>query len=80
MTNYTTTQPWKTALSLAVLVLLALTPSLLAAEAGTDAGVEKETMWTLAAVGSPILLVLLLGLVLPALRRRRWTRIPQRTS
>ena len=40
----------------------------------------QETMWTLAAVGSPILLVLLLGLVLPALRRRRWTRIPQRAA
>jgi ABC-2 type transport system permease protein len=40
----------------------------------------QETMWTLAAVGSPILLVLLLGLVLQALRRRRWTRIPQRTA
>ena len=58
MTNYTTTQPWKTALSLAVLVLLALTPSLLAAEAGTDAGVEKETMWTLIQKGGPIMIPL----------------------
>ena len=58
MTYYTTTQPWKTALSLAVLVLLALTPSLLAAEAGTDAGVEKETMWTLIQKGGPIMIPL----------------------
>ena len=33
-----------------------------------------ETPWTLAAVGIPIAGVLLLGLLLPALRRRRWTR------
>ena len=58
MTNYTTTQPWKTALSLAVLVLLALTPTLLAAEAGTDAGVDKETMWTLIKKGGPIMIPL----------------------
>ncbi len=33
-----------------------------------------ETPWTLAAVGTPIALVLILGLVLPLLRKRRWTR------
>ena len=40
----------------------------------------RETAWTLAAVGSPILAVLLLGLLLPALRRRRWTQSPRRTA
>ena len=33
-----------------------------------------ETPWTLAAMGTPIALVLILGLVLPLLRKRRWTR------
>ncbi|RPG81955.1 MAG: gliding motility-associated ABC transporter substrate-binding protein GldG [Crocinitomicaceae bacterium TMED114] len=34
----------------------------------------SETQWSLAALGAPIALVLLLGLTMPALRRRRWTR------
>ena len=34
----------------------------------------SETQWSLAALGAPIALVLLLGLTMPALRRRRWAR------
>lgn len=34
----------------------------------------SESRWSLSAVGAPIALVLLLGLTMPALRRRRWTR------
>ncbi len=34
----------------------------------------SETQWSLAALGAPIALVLLLGLTMPAFRRRRWTR------
>jgi len=40
----------------------------------------RETVWTLAAVGSPVLLVLVLGLLLPTLRRRRWTRHDHRAA
>ena len=34
----------------------------------------NETTWTVAAVGLPIALVIGLGLILPAWRRRRWTQ------
>ena len=40
----------------------------------------RETVWTLAAVGSPVLLVLVLGLLLPTLRRQRWTRHDHRSA
>ena len=33
----------------------------------------RESGWRLAAVGIPVLLVVLLGLILPMLRRKRWT-------
>ena len=47
MTNYKTNEPWKKAAGIAALFLMALTTSLLAAEAGADSGVEKETMFSL---------------------------------
>ena len=36
---------------------------------------RAETSWTLAAVGVPIALVIGIGLLLPAWRRRRWTKM-----
>ena len=58
MTNYTTNQSWKKALGIAALFLMALTTSLLAAEAGADSGVEKETMFSLIKKGGPIMIPL----------------------
>ncbi len=58
MTNYTTTQPWKAVLGLTSLGLLAFTTTLLAADAGADAGVQKETMFGLIKKGGPIMIPL----------------------
>ena len=58
MTNYTTNQSWKKAGGIAALFLMALTTSLLAAEAGADSGVEKETMFSLIKKGGPIMIPL----------------------
>ena len=58
MTNYIKNQPWKKAAGIFVLFLMALTTSVLAAEAGADSGVEKETMWTLIKKGGPIMIPL----------------------
>ena len=58
MTNYTTTQPWKTVLGVTSLCLLAFTTTLLAADAGADAGVQKETMFGLLKKGGPIMIPL----------------------
>ncbi|HBM78367.1 MAG TPA: biopolymer transporter ExbB [Verrucomicrobiales bacterium] len=58
MTNYTTNQPWKKSAGIAALFLMALTTSLLAAEAGADSGVEKETMFSLIKKGGPIMIPL----------------------
>lgn len=38
----------------------------------------RESGWRLIAVGTPVLFVVLLGLVLPMLRRKRWTPLPKR--
>ena len=58
MTNYTTTQPWKAVLSVTSVFLLAFTTTLLAADAGADAGVQKETMFDLIKKGGPIMIPL----------------------
>ena len=58
MTNYKTNEPWKKAAGIAALFLMALTTSLLAAEAGADSGVEKETMFSLIKKGGPIMIPL----------------------
>ena len=58
MTNYIKNQPWKKAAGIFVLFLMALTTSVLAAEAGADSGGEKETMWTLIKKGRPIMIPL----------------------
>ncbi len=58
MTNYTTTQSWKTVLSVTSVVLLAFTTTLLAADAGADAGTQKETMFDLIKKGGPIMIPL----------------------
>jgi biopolymer transport protein ExbB len=58
MTKYTTTQPWKKVAATTALFFMALTTSLLAAEAGADSGVAKETMFSLIKKGGPIMIPL----------------------
>ena len=58
MTNYNTTHTWKTVLGVTFLFLLSCTTTLLAAEAGADAGETKETMWSLIKKGGPIMIPL----------------------
>lgn len=58
MTNYPTSHRWKLIFCTAFAFLVALTTSVMAADAGADAGVEKETMFSLIKKGGPIMIPL----------------------
>ena len=58
------TNRWRTACMLAMVVLAIFTAEAFAAEAGGDAGVEKETMFSLIKKGGPIMYPLALGSIL----------------
>ena len=64
MTNYSLPRRWKAVYGTAFACLLVLTTNLMAAEAGTDAGVDKETMFTLIKKGGPIMIPLGIASVL----------------
>jgi biopolymer transport protein ExbB len=57
MTRYSLKTPWKTGLCTVLAYAAALT-GLMAAEAGADAGVAKETMFTLIKKGGPVMIPL----------------------
>lgn len=58
MTTYTLHQRWKVIFGTAFAYFLVFTTSLLAAEAGDEAGVDKETMFTLIKKGGPVMIPL----------------------
>lgn len=58
MTNYTSSHRWKLVFCTTLTFFVALTASVMAAEAGADAGVEKETMFTMIKKGGPIMIPL----------------------
>jgi len=64
MKNYPSSQRWKLILGTIFAYLIVLTTSVMAAEAGADAGVEKETMLTLIKKGGPIMFPLGLASVI----------------
>lgn len=64
MTNHIPSHRWKLILGITLALLFALTTSVMAAEAGADAGVEKETMFTMIKKGGYIMWPLLIASII----------------